>query len=50
MVTRGRCLPAAAREELRQYAGTQFDGRVVDAFLAVLERSELTQELPAQAS
>jgi putative nucleotidyltransferase with HDIG domain len=28
----------AAREELRRFAGTQFDARVVDAFLAVLER------------
>jgi HD-GYP domain-containing protein (c-di-GMP phosphodiesterase class II) len=36
----------AAREELRQCAGTQFDGRVVEAFLTLLERSEVTRELP----
>jgi HD-GYP domain-containing protein (c-di-GMP phosphodiesterase class II) len=29
---------AQAREELRKYAGTQFDPRVVRAFLAILER------------
>ena len=38
--------PQAARDELRQCAGTQFDARVVDAFLAVLDRSEHAQELP----
>ena len=36
----------AAREELRQCAGTQFDGRVVEAFLELLDRSEVTRELP----
>ena len=36
----------AAREELRACAGSQFDERVVDAFLTVLERSEVTRELP----
>src|SRR5437763_361791 len=36
----------AAREELRQCAGTQFDGRVVEAFLTLLDRSEVTRELP----
>ena len=38
--------PEAAREELRQCAGSQFDSRVVEAFLAMLERSEVTRELP----
>ena len=36
----------AAREELRACAGTQFDARVVEAFLTVLERSEATLEVP----
>src|SRR5207237_520973 len=27
-------------------AGTQFDGRVVEAFLELLDRSEVTRELP----
>jgi diguanylate cyclase (GGDEF)-like protein/putative nucleotidyltransferase with HDIG domain len=38
----------AAREELRRHAGTQFDERVVDAFLAILEREE--EPADAQAS
>src|SRR5437763_9315606 len=36
----------AEREELRQCAGTQFDGRVVEAFLTLLDRSEVTRALP----
>jgi diguanylate cyclase (GGDEF)-like protein/putative nucleotidyltransferase with HDIG domain len=36
----------AAREELRACAGSQFDERVVDAFLTLLERSDATRELP----
>jgi HD-GYP domain-containing protein (c-di-GMP phosphodiesterase class II) len=36
----------AAREELRACAGSQFDERVVDAFLTLLERSDTTRELP----
>jgi diguanylate cyclase (GGDEF)-like protein len=37
---------AAARAELRRYAGSQFDGLVVEAFLGCLEReSERAQEL-----
>ncbi len=38
--------PEAAREELRQCAGSQFDSRVVEAFVALLERSDVTRELP----
>ena len=30
----------AARDELRRFAGAQFDGRVVDAFLALMERED----------
>jgi two-component system, cell cycle response regulator len=37
--------PQAAREELRECAGTQFDPRVVDAFFAVLDREDSTQHL-----
>jgi diguanylate cyclase (GGDEF)-like protein/putative nucleotidyltransferase with HDIG domain len=33
--------PEAAREELRRNAGTQFDARVVEAFLAALERGRV---------
>ena len=36
----------AAREELRACAGSQFDPRVVEAFIALLERSDVTRELP----
>jgi putative nucleotidyltransferase with HDIG domain len=36
----------AAREELSTCAGEQFDPRVVEAFLTLLERSEVTKELP----
>jgi putative nucleotidyltransferase with HDIG domain len=43
-VYRPAMTPKAAREELRRCAGSQFDPRVVDAFLALLERSPLTQE------
>lgn len=35
---------AAAREELRRCAGAQFDARVVEAFLAVLERESARAE------
>ena len=38
--------PHAAREELRHCAGSQFDPHVVDAFLAILDRSDRTRELP----
>jgi len=39
---------AAARAELRRHAGRQFDARVVEAFLAVLDReAERAQELLA---
>jgi diguanylate cyclase (GGDEF)-like protein/putative nucleotidyltransferase with HDIG domain len=38
--------PPAAREELRCCAGSQFDPRVVDAFLELLERSDASRELP----
>jgi diguanylate cyclase (GGDEF)-like protein/putative nucleotidyltransferase with HDIG domain len=36
----------AAREELRHCAGSQFDDHVVEAFLELLERADLTKELP----
>ena len=36
----------AAREELRGCAGSQFDPRVVDAFLELLGRSDTSRELP----
>jgi diguanylate cyclase (GGDEF)-like protein/putative nucleotidyltransferase with HDIG domain len=36
----------AAREELKQCAGSQFDSRVVDAFLTLLERADESKELP----
>ncbi|MEA2388196.1 MAG: hypothetical protein QOG41_969 [Thermoleophilaceae bacterium] len=36
----------AARDELRSCAGAQFDPRVVDAFLTLLERADVTKELP----
>jgi diguanylate cyclase (GGDEF)-like protein/putative nucleotidyltransferase with HDIG domain len=36
----------AAREELRACAGTQFDDHVVEAFLSLLERADVTRELP----
>jgi diguanylate cyclase (GGDEF)-like protein len=38
--------PSAAREELLRCAGTQFDGRVVDAFLTVLDREDAVREVP----
>jgi diguanylate cyclase (GGDEF)-like protein/putative nucleotidyltransferase with HDIG domain len=37
---------AAARDELLRCAGTQFDGRVVDAFLTVLDREDAVREVP----
>jgi diguanylate cyclase (GGDEF)-like protein len=40
--------PAEAAEELRRCAGTQFDPRVVDAFLKVLSRGRATA-VPARA-
>jgi diguanylate cyclase (GGDEF)-like protein/putative nucleotidyltransferase with HDIG domain len=36
----------SAREELLRCAGTQFDTRVVDAFLAVLDREDAVREVP----
>jgi diguanylate cyclase (GGDEF)-like protein/putative nucleotidyltransferase with HDIG domain len=36
----------AAREELKQCAGSQFDSRVVEAFLKLLERADESKELP----
>ena len=36
----------AAREELLRCAGSQFDGRVVDAFLTVLDREDAVREVP----
>jgi diguanylate cyclase (GGDEF)-like protein/putative nucleotidyltransferase with HDIG domain len=39
----------AARAELLRCAGTQFDGRVVDAFLTVLDREAAAREAPAIA-
>jgi HD-GYP domain-containing protein (c-di-GMP phosphodiesterase class II) len=44
-VYRPAMTPAAAREELGRCAGTQFDERVVDAFLAILERDAASREL-----
>jgi diguanylate cyclase (GGDEF)-like protein len=42
--------PAAAREELERCAGTQFDRRVVDALLTILDReSERLEEALAQS-
>jgi putative nucleotidyltransferase with HDIG domain len=38
--------PRAAREELRECAGSQFDSRVVEAFIKLLVRAESTKELP----
>jgi diguanylate cyclase (GGDEF)-like protein len=38
--------PRAAREELKQCMGTQFDARVVEAFLALLDRADHSKELP----
>jgi HD-GYP domain-containing protein (c-di-GMP phosphodiesterase class II) len=40
--------PDEAAEELRRCAGTQFDPRVVDAFLKVLSRGRATA-VPARA-
>jgi diguanylate cyclase (GGDEF)-like protein/putative nucleotidyltransferase with HDIG domain len=37
----------SAREELLRCAGTQFDGRVVAAFLTVLDREDAVREVPA---
>ncbi len=37
--------PAAAREELRKNAGTQFDARVVDALVRALERESIELKL-----
>jgi len=45
-VYRPAMAPAAAREELRRCSGTQFDSRVVDAFLGLLARTEGATELP----
>ncbi len=42
--------PAAAMEELREGAGTQFDPRVVAAFLKVLRESGATAGAPAAAA
>src|SRR3712207_8045875 len=36
----------AAREELLRCAGSQFDGRVADAFLTVLDREDAVREVP----
>jgi diguanylate cyclase (GGDEF)-like protein/putative nucleotidyltransferase with HDIG domain len=36
----------AAREELIHCSGSQFDPRVVEAFVALLERADVTRELP----
>ena len=38
--------PASARDELLRCAGSQFDGRVVDAFLTVLDREDAVREVP----
>jgi diguanylate cyclase (GGDEF)-like protein len=38
--------PRAAREELKQCMGTQFDARVVEAFLTLLQRADHSKELP----
>ncbi len=40
---------AEAREELRRCAGTQFDPRMVDVFIRMLEREEAQSEAPAAA-
>ena len=37
---------SAARDELLRCAGTQFDGRVVAAFLTVLDREDAVREVP----
>ncbi|MEA2474308.1 MAG: hypothetical protein QOE06_2223, partial [Thermoleophilaceae bacterium] len=36
----------SARAELLRCSGTQFDGRVVDAFLTVLDREDVVREVP----
>jgi diguanylate cyclase (GGDEF)-like protein len=46
-VYRPALTPDVAREELVRCAGTQFDERVVDAFLTVLDREGAAQELGA---
>lgn len=40
---------AEAREELRRCAGTQFDPRMVEVFIRMLEREEAQAEAPAAA-
>ena len=44
-VYRPALTPDAAREELLRCSGSQFDSRVVEAFLAVLDREESAREL-----
>jgi diguanylate cyclase (GGDEF)-like protein/putative nucleotidyltransferase with HDIG domain len=44
-VYRPALTPEAARDELTRCAGTQFDSRVVEAFIAVLDRDETAREL-----
>jgi putative nucleotidyltransferase with HDIG domain len=44
-VYRPAMAPAAAREELRRCSGSQFDPRVVEAFLTVLQRDAADNEL-----
>jgi diguanylate cyclase (GGDEF)-like protein/putative nucleotidyltransferase with HDIG domain len=44
-VYRPALTPEAARAELLRCSGTQFDGRVVDAFLTVLDREAATDDL-----
>jgi len=45
-VYRPALTPESAREELLRCANSQFDGRVVDAFLSVLDREDAVREVP----
>jgi HD-GYP domain-containing protein (c-di-GMP phosphodiesterase class II) len=42
--------PEAARAELIRCRGTQFDPRVVDAFLRALDRDEARESLPLETA
>ena len=42
--------PEKAREELKEHAGTQFDARVVEAFLALLEEGVFADVGPSNGA
>lgn len=47
---RGAMLPEAAREEMVRGRGTQFDPRIVDAFLRVWEKQSIPEKRPESTS